>query len=276
LLEGKFVADVKKSVPLRDSAVVARALPHLALRFANFDAYGRAGISEIIDLSPRVRELSINTLQSMVFLNYGTHFEALPLPMKAQLSPVFGLGVADFDGDGHQDVLLAQNFFAVDPMTSRYDGGRGLLLLGKGDGTFRSMPGSETGIAAHGEGRGLALCDYDRDGRVDACIGQNGAQTKLYHNEIGQPGLRVRLKGMPSNPTAIGAVVRPVLSDNRLGAAYEIHAGSGWLSQDSAVSVLGPRAGIRAVEVRWPGGKTMRVAVPEGASEIQVNPGPGK
>ena len=56
------------------------------------------------------------------------------------------------------------------------------------------MPGQESGVIVYGEGRGAAACDYDGDGRVDLAVSQNGAQTKLYHNVAGRPGLRVRLK----------------------------------------------------------------------------------
>ncbi len=59
------------------------------------------------------------------FLNRGDRFEARPLPWQAQLAPVFGLSMADFDGDGNEDVVLSHNFFGVDAETARYAGGRG-------------------------------------------------------------------------------------------------------------------------------------------------------
>ena len=37
------------------------------------------------------------------------------LPISAQLSPVFGVSVSDFDGDGFEDAFLAQNFFGTRP-----------------------------------------------------------------------------------------------------------------------------------------------------------------
>ena len=53
------------------------------------------------------------TLDHMVFLNRGDHFDARPLPMEAQLAPAFYAGVADFDGNGAEDVFLSQNFSAT-------------------------------------------------------------------------------------------------------------------------------------------------------------------
>jgi hypothetical protein len=271
VLEGAFDSALKKVVPLREPSAVARAMPVLATRFPNYEAYGRAGVADAIGNKAPVRELTINTMQSMVFLNRGTNFEARALPIEAQLAPVFGIGVADFDGDGREDVLLAQNFFAVEPMTSRYDAGRGVWLRGNGDGAFRAMSGQESGIAVYGEGRGVAVCDYDGDGRVDVCIGQNGAQTKLYHNERSQPGLRVRLPGPPQNPQAIGAAIRPVFADGKSGPAREVHAGSGWFSQDSAVQVFSAPQPVKTFWVRWPDGKVLEVELPPKARDVTLD-----
>ena len=80
--------------------------------------------------------------------------------------------------------------------------------------------------------------DFDGDGRVDLAVTQNGAETKLYQNVGAKPGLRVRLAGPPGNPDGIGATMRPIFGQ-RMGPAREIHGGSGYWSQDSAVQVLG-------------------------------------
>ena len=84
----------------------------------------------------------------MIFLNRGDHFEAMPLPAEAQLAPASYAGVADFDGDGHEDLFLSQNFFPTSVGTPRYDTGRGLLLLGDGKGGFTPMTGTQSGIAS--------------------------------------------------------------------------------------------------------------------------------
>jgi hypothetical protein len=270
VLEASFDRPLKKIVPLRDSSAVARALPHLAARFSNFEEYGKASIADVTGNKAGIQELSLNTLQSMVFLNRGTNFEVRPLPLEAQLAPVFGIGIADLDGDGHDDLVLAQNFFAVEPMTARCDGGRSVVLHGNGDGTFRTLSAQESGIAIYGEGRGVAVCDYDGDGRVDVCLGQNGAQTKLYRNHRATPGLRVRLQGTLANPKAIGAVLRPVFADGRLDAAREIHGGSG-LSQESSLQVFAPSKAIKSLSIRWPGGKTTQSEVPVGAREVSAD-----
>ncbi len=197
-------------------------------------------------------------------------YEVIPLPAEAQLAPAFGVVVADADGDGKEDIFLAQNFFATDEDTPRYDAGRGLWLRGDGAGGLEPVPGAVSGIAVYGDQRSAAVADYDGDGRVDLVIGQNGAETRLYQNVGTRPGLRVRLRGLAGNASGIGAVARVVYDDGGLGPAREIKAGSGHLSHDDPVPVLGLARTPRAVRVTWPGGATTETPVPEGAREIEI------
>ena len=81
--------------------------------------------------------------------------------------------------------------------------------------------------------------------------------------------LAVRLKGPAGNPDGLGAVVKLRYADG-FGPAREIHGGSGYLSQDSPVPVLGMRGSVTHVSVRWPGGKTAEVPVRAGAREVVV------
>jgi enediyne biosynthesis protein E4 len=235
-----------------------------------WQAFADASLDQICgDAFKQARDLQANCLETMVFLNRGSRFEADELPIEAQFAPAFAVCVGDLDGDGQEDLFLSQNFFAVHADTTRLDAGRGLWLRGDGHGGFAAVPGQESGLLVYGEQRGAALCDYDGDGRVDLVVSQNGAPTRLYHNTQARPGLRVRLAGPPGNPAAIGARLR--LGDGtRLGPAREIHAGSGYWSQDSSVEVMSAAFVPKEIQVRWPGGKTTTGAIPPGAREVEV------
>jgi hypothetical protein len=151
----------------------------------------------------------------------------------------------------------------------RLDAGTGLWLRNDGKGNLRPLAATDSGVAIWGEQRGCAVADFDADGRIDLAVSQNGAATKLFHNEQAKPGLRVRLKGSIGNPDGIGASVRLKYGDG-MGPAREIHGASGYLSTDGVVAVLGMRAPPTHVVVRWPGGKLTEQPVTAGAREVVV------
>jgi len=215
----------------------------------------------------RAVKLGATTMDHMVFLNRGDRFEARALPLEAQLAPAFYAGVADFNGDGKEDVFLSQNFFVTELATPRLDAGRGLLLLGNGTGGLQPLAGQRSGVIVYGEQRGAAYGDFDGDGRNDLAVSQNGAETRLFRNAGAKPGLRVRVIGPAGNPTGIGTQLR-LLYGGRRGPVREIQAGSGYWSQNGAVQVFGYSGEPTAVWVRWPGGREQIVPLAGGQAEI--------
>jgi enediyne biosynthesis protein E4 len=105
---------------------------------------------------------------------------------------------------------------------------------------------------------------------VDVVVTQNGAATKLYRNAGAKPGLRVRLHGPEGNPAGIGGAMRLFFGE-KAGPVREIHAGSGYWSQDSAVQVLGTPEPPTRIWVRWPGGKTVTKDIAPGTRKIEVS-----
>jgi len=271
LLESYFEPTLGKYVPVRMLDSVTKAIPFLIEQYPTCQAWAETGIDDFPkDCRERLRFLEVNWLETTLFLNRGRGFEARILPKEAQFAPAFAVCVNDYDGDGKEDVFLSQNFFGVDGETSRYDAGRGLWLRGDGQGGLRSVSGQESGVRVYGEQRGAAVCDFDGDGRTDLVVTQNRAETKLFRNVRGKPGLRVRLRGPEGNPHGIGAVIRLKCGD-RLGPAREIHAGSGYWSQDSPVMVLGTPAQPTQILVRWPGGRTTTADLPATAREVLID-----
>ncbi len=256
--------------PLNSYARVRVAVAEVATRIRSFGAYADATVEQVLgSYASGAGRLSAVTQDQTLFLNRGGRFEAVPLPAEAQLAPAFHAGVADFDGDGREDVFLSQNFFPTEIGAPRYDAGRGLLLLGDGAGGFRPLPGAESGIVVYGDQRAAAHADFDGDGRLDLVVSQNGAATRLFRNRAAAPGLRVRVVGPAANPDAVGAQVRVVYGE-MTGPVREIQAGSGYWAQNGAVQVFGRSGTPTAVWVRWPGGGETRTPVPAGAHEVTV------
>ncbi len=269
-LEAYFDPARKTWVPWRRLDEVAKVMPFVNAAFGSFEEFGRADVAGILgDRTSRATVLEANWLESTLFINRTDRWEASPLPLEAQISPAFAICVGDLDGDGLDDLFLSQNFFAVAPEMARYDAGRSLWLRGNGAGQFQAISGMESGLLVYGEQRGAALCDYDHDGRLDLVVSENGAATKLYHNETGLPGLRVRVRGAKGNPYGIGAAVR-LKTPNGVGPTREIRAGAGYWSQDSATLLISTTDHPESLEVRWPGGRWKTVPIPEGAREIEI------
>ena len=264
VIEARYDPRLAGLAPVKSRSRLVNALPALASRIPSFAVYAEQTVADIFGPAlARAPSLSVTTLDHTLWLNRGGRFEPVPLPPPAQWAPAFAAVVADFDGDGREDLFLSQNFFPTDDETPRYDAGRGLLLLGDGAGGFVALPGDRSGITLYGDQRGAAAADYDADGRVDLVVSQNAAPTVLLHNRRARPGLRVRLVGPPGNPAAIGAAVRLVYGELR-GPLREIQAGSGYWSLNGAVQVLGKAAEPTAVWVRWPDGSQRTVPITPG------------
>lgn len=270
LVESYFDPDQDQWVPWRSYRVMRAVLPFTAETAPSFRAYGECAVQKLLaPVWPVQGPLEAATLDSMLFLNRGSSpMESRPLPVQAQFAPVFGVAVADFDGDGHQDLALSQNFFSVEPETTRYDAGRALLLLGDGRGGFRALKPAVSGLSLPGQQRGAAVADFDGDGRVDLAIAQNDDRLAVFRNLRGRAGVRLRLEGPASNPGGIGARCR-WRRGAQTGPAIEIRCGGGWWSQDGAPVVTGAPAGAE-LEVRWPDGAVSRVPLTGGAAEVRL------
>lgn len=270
IIEAEYDAELGKVVPIRAKPAMEQGLPFISAKFSTFDAYDHAAVADVLgDQYASASKLAAPWLASTVFLNRHGKFEPVVLPPEVQFAPAFGICAADLDGDGTEDLFLAQNFFEVQPQAVRCDAGRGVLLRGNGQGAFEAVPGQSSGLTVYGEGRGAGVCDFDEDGRADLAVGQNGAETRLFHNIGAKPGLRIRVIGPLGNPDGIGTQLRAVFGE-RMGPVHELRAGGGYWSQDSSVQVIGGPSQVTGLWVRWPGGATNRFAVPAGAREISV------
>ncbi len=268
LLFARADSVTQREMPLDGLARLGAALPTVKAKFATFAEFAAADADAV--LGPAAKSavrIGATTFDQMLFLNRGDRFEPHSLPLAAQLAPSSGAVVADFNGDGREDLFLAQNFFPTEINTMRFDAGAGLLLLGDGAGGFLPQGVRASGIAIRGDMRGAAAADYDGDGRVDLAVSQNGAAMTLWHNLRGTPGLRLRLRGTAGNPLAIGARVR-VISNGVAGAVREVRAGGGSWSMDATTMVLALPPGATAISVRWPGAAEQRVPVSAGQREL--------
>jgi hypothetical protein len=130
------------------------------------------------------------------------------------------------------------------------------LLLFRHDGQRLVNVSAQAGpvFAKSFPARGLAVGDFDNDGRVDVLVGNNGAAPVLLRNNAG-PGhhwLGIQLEGSACNRDAIGA--RLTWSVGGVKRTRLKTAGGSYLSSHDPREVLGLGTATKLdwLEVRWP------------------------
>ncbi|MGW9685051.1 VCBS repeat-containing protein [Flagellimonas sp. 2504JD1-5] len=151
-------------------------------KYVSYEDYANEKITDIFS----AQELENSTVFQAKNFNSGylenlgnNQFQFIALPKEAQLSPVYGILSADFNGDGHKDLLLGGNFFGTRVKYGRYDASKGTLLLGNGKGGFKSTSASEHGLNISGEVRDLALLKLTGDKKVVVFV-KNDAPVEVY------------------------------------------------------------------------------------------------
>jgi tetratricopeptide (TPR) repeat protein len=151
------------------------------------------------------------------------------------------------------------------------------------DGTFSDVSGV-VGLDFLEDGRSFALADFDHDGRQEVFLkNRNAPQLRLLKNVAAElpPSIAFRLRGIKSNPDAIGAAVVVETKSGR--QTRMLQAGSGFLSQHSKDLFfgLGTAKGPVKASIRWPSGLVQqlrdiplnhRVWVEEGEEPSRVEP----
>ena len=154
-------------------------LPYLKKKYLRFKNYQNQKISDIFAPGQLEKSVVLNayTFETNVWINTGLKLERHTLPVEAQFSPVYAIHVQDFDGDGNQDILLGGNLYRAKPETGIYDGSRGLLLSGRGDGSFESVSSTGSGIDIKGEIRAFGEVRYQ--GKKVIIVGKNNDLIEL-------------------------------------------------------------------------------------------------
>jgi hypothetical protein len=178
---------------------------------------------------------------------------ARPRQRHGVLSTTWGLAFADLNNDTWEDLYVAGgSLSAIDPEPQP-----NALFVNAGDGTFYDL--SAPSSADDPEvSRGIALADYDRDGRMDVYVVNQRGHPRLFRNVTTGGGhwLEVDLTGTTSNADGCGAWLE---ADLPRGATLvrQVFCGSVGLGSGSDTLVhfgLGGATQVDELRIRWPSG----------------------
>lgn len=156
-------------------------IPSIKKRYLKYEAYNDQTLEEIFDEEQleNAVNLSVQFLASATMINDGNgNFEVRALPTKAQYAPVYSSLSNDYNGDGHLDLLLVGNLHAAKPQVGKYDANYGILLLGDGQGNFKTVEKAEGGLNLVGEARDLKL--VENDGETLLVVAMNDESVRAF------------------------------------------------------------------------------------------------
>ncbi len=124
----------------RDEAL--EQLVPLRKKFTTYKSYSTATINDIFDevTIQKAKKLSMTEPRTGLLINENGNLRWQPLPMWAQVAPVFAIDVADMNLDGHADILLGGNDATYRIRIGKMDANRGTLLLGDSRNEFHAVP----------------------------------------------------------------------------------------------------------------------------------------
>lgn len=192
----------------------------------------------------------------------------------------WGAGIIDLDNDGHPDLFIVTGsvYPDLEKRLPQYPHkSPRLIFRNLGNGRFEELiDEAGPGIAAVHCSRGCAFGDFDNDGDLDILVMNMNEPPSLLRNDLGGDGnwLKVRLTGVKSNRSAIGARVRV-----RFGEQVQVQE---VLAQSSFYSVNDPRLhfglGVSRtadLTVRWPTGAQDTFSGVEAGHLVKIQEGKG-
>ena len=146
--------------PTHPMDAISRHIPAMKRRFKTYGEYADATMDEVI-IDREQAEMEVKeayVLETMVIENREEgYFRLKWLPSQAQFAPVKAILVSDLDGDERKEIMMAGNFYGVEPGLGRYDAGVGTVLKRREHRwlNFDLMPLTTTGLKLDKEVRDI-------------------------------------------------------------------------------------------------------------------------
>jgi hypothetical protein len=174
-----YFGDTLYPLVMKDDLV--KQIPSLENKYKKFADYKNQTMTDIFPAAVLQRSVTLQSsiMESCVMINTGKgSFQLIPLPSRAQFSPVYAIAADDFDNDGNCDLLIGGNQYRAKPETGIYGAGYGLFLKGDTAGNFLPVLPMLSGISIPGEIRDLKILNI-RGSRIIA-VARNNDNLQFY------------------------------------------------------------------------------------------------
>ena len=170
-----------RTVPIRGKVCTSQQIPHLNQKIKTFHEFANADLEEILGpgLNSALHYQATEFRSGIFFNNRNGDFSFVPFGNEAQQSPINGIVLADLNGDGLKDLLLAGNNHQSEIETTRADAGIGVFMKGSGKGQFHSVSHRQTGFFADGDVRNLVLLENGNG--LQILVVNNNSTHRLFH-----------------------------------------------------------------------------------------------
>ncbi len=148
-----------KRYPFISKDQLIKQVPSLKKKFLKYELFKNVKLEDIIserDMQQFIHKKA-ETFASVWIENAGGSYLIHVLPSEAQLFPIFAFLVDDLNNDHIPDILLAGNWFEVQPEIGRQDAGSGLILLGQSTQNFNPVSLQQTNFFVSGQARDIKM-----------------------------------------------------------------------------------------------------------------------
>ncbi len=169
-----------KSYPFASRDELLDQLYGMRSKFTNYASYAKADLPAIFskaDLKDAA-ELKATILESIYLENRQNKFVMHFLPASAQFSPIYAMGLIDYNKDGNQDVLIAGNQSSIRIRMGVIDANFGQLYEGDGKGNFTYVKQSASGLSLMGDIKSLQVIPVKGD--LFLMVGTNNVGVQTY------------------------------------------------------------------------------------------------
>ncbi len=223
-----------KLYPVKNLQYSAEEMPILTKEFKTYSGFAMSTTQEIYGPKglDKAYHLTARTLASSYIENQGNgKFAMKQLPLRAQVSSIFGMLVYDVNGDGNLDLVYHGNFFNKESETERNDAFVGEVLLGDGHGNFNYLSSSQSGFLSNKDAKALAMI-YVGKNMTPVMIGTNNNDAMFAYELTNRSTDKI--------PYSQNDRVADVYLKDGRRVHHELNIGDGYMSENSKVIAFIP------------------------------------